>query len=95
MRLRAWAGTALHALAPPLPLPLVLHEIFGGMYAFFFFRIEGWPDARAACLHLLEQTRVGLAPGELFGSPGWIRMCVCRNDEHLARALGRMAKALK
>lgn len=54
------------------------------MYA--FFRIEGWPDTRAACLHLLEQTRVGFAPGELFASPGWMRMCVCRNAGQLASA---------
>ena len=37
----------------------------GGMYA--FFRIDGMPDARAACLQVLERARVGLAPGELFG----------------------------
>ena len=66
----------------------------GGMYA--FFQIEGWPDARAACLNLLERTRVGLAPGELFGSAaaGWLRMCVCRDAGQLAVALDRMGEVL-
>ena len=66
----------------------------GGMYA--FFRIDGMPDARAACLHLLERTRVGLAPGELFGdaAAGWFRMCVCRDAGQLELALERMVDAL-
>ena len=66
----------------------------GGMYV--FFQIEGWTDARAACLHLLERTRVGLAPGELFGDAagGWLRMCICRDAGQLAVALDRMADAL-
>ncbi len=66
----------------------------GGMYA--FFQIEGWCDARAACLHVLERTRVGLAPGELFGqaAAGWVRMCVCRDPGQLATALDRMADLL-
>ena len=64
----------------------------GGMYA--FFRIEGWPDARAACLHVLERARVGLAPGELFDAPGWLRLCVCRDAGQLATALDRIAAAL-
>ena len=64
----------------------------GGMYT--FFQIDGWPDATAACLHVLERARVGLAPGELFGAPGWLRMCVCRDSGQLAMALDRMADAL-
>ena len=66
----------------------------GGMYA--FFQVEGWPDGRAACLHLLERARVGLAPGELFGAAGagWLRMCVCRDAGQLGTALDRMAEAL-
>jgi aspartate/methionine/tyrosine aminotransferase len=66
----------------------------GGMYA--FFQIDGMPDARAACLQVLERARVGLAPGELFGdaAAGWIRMCVCRDATQLETALERMAGAL-
>ena len=67
----------------------------GGMYA--FFRIDGLPDARAACLHVLERAQVGLAPGELFGdaASGWLRMCVCRDGGQLAPALDRMVAALE
>jgi aspartate/methionine/tyrosine aminotransferase len=66
----------------------------GGMYVFFY--IDGWPDGRAACRHLVEQARVGLAPGELFGPScdGWLRMCVCRDPAQLNEALNRLAAAL-
>ena len=63
----------------------------GGMYA--FFRIEGQPDSRAACQAVLEEARVGLAPGALFGGSGegWLRMCVARDPAGLREALDRMA----
>jgi aspartate/methionine/tyrosine aminotransferase len=66
----------------------------GGMYV--FFRVEGWPDARAACLELLERCRVGLAPGELFGdaAAGWFRMCICRDPAQLGTALDRLVSVL-
>jgi len=67
----------------------------GGMYAFFAF--EGQPDARAACAMILEKSRVGLAPGHLFGtsSNAFLRMCVCRDIAQIATALDRMVDALK
>lgn len=63
----------------------------GGMYA--FFRIEGQPDSRAACRTVLEETRVGLAPGALFGrsGEGWLRMCIARDPGQLREALDRLA----
>jgi aspartate/methionine/tyrosine aminotransferase len=66
----------------------------GGMYA--FFQIDGFPDARAACLHILERAHIGLAPGELFGDAanGWLRMCICRDSTQLTQALTRMAQVL-
>ncbi len=66
----------------------------GGMY--MFFRVDGWPDARAACLHILDRAQVGLAPGELFGEAanGWLRMCVCRDAGQLGTALDRMEQVL-
>lgn len=66
----------------------------GGMYAFFAF--EGEPDSRAVCRRILEEARVGLAPGYLFGdsSRAFLRMCVCRDTGDIQRALDRMVTAL-
>ncbi len=65
-----------------------------GMYA--FFEVDGMPDSRKACLDILEATRVGLAPGHFFGpgSGGFLRLCVCRNPESLAEAMGRLEGVL-
>ncbi len=61
-----------------------------GMYA--FFEVEGMPDSRMACLDILKQTRVGLAPGVFFGagSEGFLRLCACRAPEVLREAMGRL-----
>jgi aspartate/methionine/tyrosine aminotransferase len=66
----------------------------GGMYAFFSLASE--PDSGAACRRILEASRVGLAPGYLFGetSRSHLRMCVCRDPAQLRSALDRMADAL-
>ncbi len=92
MRERCRAGVAMaHARLGAMRRVRLTQPPRGGMYA--FFQLEGWPDARAACLHVLERTKVGLAPGELFGdaASGWLRMCVCRDASQLAAALDRMA----
>jgi len=62
----------------------------GGMYA--FFEVDGLPDSRAACLEILEKTRVGLAPGYFFGpgSDSFLRLCVCRDPAALNEAMGRL-----
>jgi aspartate aminotransferase len=65
-----------------------------GMYA--FFEVDGMPDSRQACLSILEQTRVGLAPGVFFG-PGaetFLRLCVCRSPTDLTEAMARLAPVL-
>ncbi len=61
-----------------------------GMYA--FFEVDGMPDSRAACIEILEKTRVGIAPGIFFGpgSEGFLRICVCRSPDSLAEAMGRL-----
>jgi len=67
----------------------------GGMYA--FFALDGQPDAREACAMILEKSRVGLAPGHLFGasSGAFLRMCVFRDIAQISTALDRMVGALK
>ena len=66
----------------------------GGMYA--FFRIEGEEDSREACRMLLDEARVGLAPGFMFGeaSRAFLRMCVCRETAQVREACERIAAAL-
>ncbi len=66
----------------------------GGMYV--FFSLKGEPDAGAACMRLLEEARVGLAPGGLFGDVArpYLRMCVFRDPAVVARAVDRIAEAL-
>jgi aspartate/methionine/tyrosine aminotransferase len=66
----------------------------GGMYAFFSLASE--PDSGAACRRILDASRVGLAPGYLFGetSRSHLRMCICRDPVQLRSALDRMAHAL-
>ncbi len=50
----------------------------GGMY--IFFSLPDTPNSREACMSVLEASRVGLAPGSMFGtaSSQFLRMCVCR-----------------
>ncbi len=77
--------------APAFELP---RQPEGGMYV--FFALQGIADSAAACRKVLEQARVGLAPGHLFGKPGerFVRLCVCRDETVLGDALDRMAGAL-
>ena len=46
---------------------------------------------------LLETTRVGLAPGYMFGkaSQAFLRMCICRNPEQLKIALERIGETFE
>ncbi len=65
-----------------------------GMYA--YFEVDGMPNSRAACLEILEKTRVGLAPGAFFGpgSEGFLRVCVARCEGDLRKAMGRLEAVL-
>jgi aspartate/methionine/tyrosine aminotransferase len=66
----------------------------GGMYV--VFSIDGEADSRNSCTRLLEEARVGLAPGWLFGesSNAIMRMCICRDVEDISKAGRRIATAL-
>jgi aspartate aminotransferase len=66
----------------------------GGMYV--TFAVAGEADSRAACTRILEEARVGLAPGWLFGesSNAFLRMCVCRDTKQIVEASRRIAQAL-
>jgi aspartate/methionine/tyrosine aminotransferase len=66
-----------------------------GMYA--MFEVDGMTDSREACLSILRQTSVGLAPGYFFGpgSNSYLRLCACRAPEVLAEAMERLEPALR
>ncbi|WP_374471291.1 pyridoxal phosphate-dependent aminotransferase [Phenylobacterium sp.] len=63
----------------------------GGMYA--FFRIAGCADSVQLARDLIDQARLGLAPGVAFGSEGegWLRWCFAARPEKNAEGLARLA----
>jgi aspartate/methionine/tyrosine aminotransferase len=66
--------------------------------AFYLFpRIDGLADSFAFCKRLLEETRVGLAPGVAFGAggEGSIRICYAAERGILEPAMERLVKFLE
>ncbi|MBV8593025.1 MAG: pyridoxal phosphate-dependent aminotransferase [Caulobacteraceae bacterium] len=63
-----------------------------GMYA--FFEVEGLTDTRAACVRIVREAGVGLAPGVFFGpgSETFFRLCVAREPASLAEAMARLER---
>lgn len=66
----------------------------GGMYA--FFRLEGCDDSLALAMTLLEEAKLGLAPGAAFGEDGegWLRWCFAAHPDKLDDGLARLAAYL-
>jgi aspartate/methionine/tyrosine aminotransferase len=66
--------------------------------AFYLFpRIDGLTDSFAFCRRLLEETRVGLAPGVAFGAggEGSIRICYAAERKILEPAMQRLTTFLR
>jgi hypothetical protein len=66
--------------------------------AFYLFpRVEGLTDSFAFCRQLLEETRVGLAPGVAFGAggEGSFRICYAAERSILEPAMERLTKFLR
>jgi aspartate aminotransferase len=66
--------------------------------AFYLFpRIDGMTDSFGFCRRLLEETRVGLAPGVAFGAggEGSIRICYAAELSILQPAMERLTKFLR
>jgi aspartate/methionine/tyrosine aminotransferase len=65
-------------------------EIDATFYA--FFRLPDVQDAIAFSQLLIDQAKVGLAPGEAFCAPsnGWFRLCFAQTPEVLDQALARL-----
>jgi len=66
----------------------------GAMYA--FFRIDGVADSMAFCSKLVQQAKLGLAPGSAFGpeGEGFVRWCFAASDERLDDGIARLARFL-
>jgi aspartate/methionine/tyrosine aminotransferase len=66
--------------------------------AFYLFpKIEGLTDSFGFCRRLLEECRVGLAPGVAFGAggEGSVRICYAAGREILEPAMERLAQFLR
>ena len=63
---------------------------------YLFFAVEGEIDTRRLALRLIDEARVGLAPGSAFGSSGrgFLRLCFARNAEQLETATQRLVAGL-
>jgi aspartate aminotransferase len=62
-----------------------------------FFRVEGVTDSFALAVHLIQNARVGLAPGVAFGpsGEGHLRLCFAASLAKLNAALDRLVPALR
>jgi aspartate/methionine/tyrosine aminotransferase len=63
---------------------------------YLFCTVEGETDTRRLALRLIDEARVGLAPGSAFGSSGrgFLRLCFARNAEQLETAMQRLVAGL-
>ncbi|MBI1211528.1 MAG: aminotransferase class I/II-fold pyridoxal phosphate-dependent enzyme [Alphaproteobacteria bacterium] len=65
-----------------------------------FLAVDGMTDSMAFAKRLVEEAKVGVAPGSAFGPAGdkdndrFIRICFAQSSALLEEALGRLAKAL-
>jgi aspartate/methionine/tyrosine aminotransferase len=86
---RDYCASRLRAM-PHLTLP----QPDGAFY--LFPRVAGLTDSFGFCKRLLEDTRVGIAPGMAFGAggEGSVRICYASNREVLEPAMERLGKWL-
>jgi aspartate aminotransferase len=59
---------------------------------YIMFQVEGEPDSHALALKLVDQARVGLAPGSAFGTggEGFLRLCFAASTTRLSEAMDRL-----
>jgi len=64
---------------------------------YVFFRVEGMSDSLATANEILQETKVGLAPGAAFGwhGEGYLRLCYAKSRTTLDTAFGRLEAFLK
>jgi len=84
----------------------IVHQRLGSMSrvhmpkpaaAFYaFFTVDGMTDSRRFAMQIMQNTKVGLAPGLAFGTGGenYLRICYAKSPEFLGVALDRLAPML-
>jgi aspartate/methionine/tyrosine aminotransferase len=63
---------------------------------YLFFSVDGESDMRRLAFRIIDEAKVGLAPGTAFGAGGenFLRLCFARNPDQLADAAQRVAEVL-
>jgi aspartate/methionine/tyrosine aminotransferase len=63
---------------------------------YLFFSVDGETDMRRLAFRIIDEAKVGLAPGTAFGAGGheFLRLCFARNPDQLADASQRVAEVL-
>lgn len=63
---------------------------------YLMFEVEGEPDSHALALRLVDEARVGLAPGSAFGTggEGFLRLCFASSTARLGQAMDRLEPLL-
>ena len=77
-------------------LPGIRAEVPAGAF-YLFFGIEGMTDSAATVHRLIDEARVGFAPGSTFGAggEGSLRLCYLKERATLEEALNRFASWMK
>jgi aspartate/methionine/tyrosine aminotransferase len=63
---------------------------------YLFFSLDGVTDSTATTLRIIDEAKVGFAPGATFGpgGEGYFRMCYLKSEEHLREGLNRFTQWL-
>lgn len=74
-------------------LPGIRFEVPRGAF-YLFFGIEGMTDSAATVHQLIDEAKVGFAPGSTFGpgGEGYLRMCYLKDRDKLEEALRRFSE---
>jgi aspartate/methionine/tyrosine aminotransferase len=77
-------------------MPKISFEIPRGAF-YLFFGIEGMTDSTTTALRIIDEARVGFAPGATFGpgGEGFLRMCFLRDAGMLEEAMDRFGAWLR
>ena len=77
-------------------MPGIRFEVPQGAF-YLFFGIDGMTDSAATTRRIIDEAKVGFAPGSTFGNggEGHLRMCYLRDPVKIEEALGRFGEWLK